>query len=61
MEATGPTDGKDGLRFELELEPRQEGEPIAGVLRRRDGESRPFEGWAELTRLLAEEHAFEED
>ena len=52
MKATHPDHATDRVRLELELEPRSEGDPIAGVLRDGDGVARPFHGWLELASLL---------
>lgn len=52
MDAMHPTVTAQRIRLELELEPRSEGDPIAGVLRAGDGVARPFEGWLELTSAL---------
>ncbi len=52
MEALHPRPATERTRFELELEPRTEGDPIAGVLRAGDGVAQRFEGWLELTSIL---------
>ena len=52
MDAVHPTRAAERIRLELELEPRSEDDPIAGVLRAGDGVARPFEGWLELTSAL---------
>lgn len=52
MEAPHTDPGEDRVRLELELQPRADGGPIAGVLRGADRIDRPFEGWLELATLL---------